>query len=118
MRMTPEEFHTWSQHLQLISEIEALVASLRSYSPIRRVNGRVNNVTGRYPSPKMGMSISFERERVEFWAIYTMERDDDILGFYEQSSRIPLSYRTFLLHAPDILHFSRSIQTSIFVLEA
>jgi len=54
------------------------------------VSGRANNITGRYPSPKMGMSIQFESDRVEFWAIYTMERDDDILEFYDQSSRISL----------------------------
>jgi len=91
--MTPEAFRNWSQHLQLTSETEALIASLRSSRPIRRVSGRANNVTGRYPSPKMGVSIQFESGHVEFWAIYTMERDDDVLEFYEQSSRIPLSYR-------------------------
>ncbi len=93
MRMTPEAFHTWSQRLRLSSETEALIASIRSSPPIRRVSGRAGNITGRYPSPKMGVSIQFESDRVEFWAIYTMERDDDVLEFYEQSSRIPLSYR-------------------------
>jgi putative transposase len=96
MRMTPEEFHTWSLHLQLTSETEALIASIRSSRPVRRVSGRAKNVTGRYPSPKMGMSIQFESERVEFWAIYMMERDDDVLEFYEQSSRIPLTLRADL----------------------
>jgi putative transposase len=85
--MTPEEFQTWSLHLQLTSETEALITSIRSSPPIRRVSGRANNVTGRYPSPKMGMSIQFESEHVEFWAIYTMERDDDVLEFYDQSVR-------------------------------
>src|SRR3989440_13036642 len=114
MRMTPEEFHTWSQHLELTPETEALIASIRSSRPIRRVSGRANNVTGRYPSPKMGMSIQFESERVEFWAIYSMERDDDILEFYEQSSRIPLSYRaksgrkTTQWHTPDFFVLRRA----------
>ena len=69
MRMTPEAFPTWSQRLQLSSETEALIASIRSSPPVRRVSGRANNITGRYPSPKMGVSIQFESERVEFWAI-------------------------------------------------
>ncbi len=73
MRMTPEAFHTWSQHLRLISETEALIASIRSSPPVRRVSGRAGNITGRYPSPKMGVSIQFESDRVEFWAIYGME---------------------------------------------
>src|SRR3981081_3683017 len=70
MRMTSEEFHAWSQRLQFTSETEVLIAAIRSSPPVRRVSGRAKNVTGRYPSPKMGMSIQFESEHVEFWAIY------------------------------------------------
>jgi putative transposase len=71
--MTPEEFHTWSQHLQLSRETEALITAIRLSPPVRRVRGRTNNVTGRYPSPKMGRSIQFESQQVELWAIYGME---------------------------------------------
>src|SRR5712691_9934407 len=105
--MTPEEFQTWSLRLQLTSETIALIAAIRESPPVRRVRGRANNVTGRYPSPKMGRSIQFESEHVEFWAIYGMERDDEVLEFYDQSSRIPLSYRarsgrnTTQWHTPD-----------------
>ncbi len=114
MRMTPEEFHIWSQHLQISETTEALIATIRSSPPIRRVSGRANNITGRYPSPKMGMSIQFESERVELWAIYGMERDDDVLEFYDQSSRIPLSYRaksgrkTTQWHTPDFFVLRRT----------
>src|SRR5258708_376383 len=113
MRMTPEAFHTWSQRLQLSSETEALIASIRESPPVRRVSGRAGNITGRYPSPKMGVSIQFESDRVEFWAIYGMERDEDVLEFYEQSSRIPLSYRaksgyrTTQWHTPDFFVLRR-----------
>lgn len=113
MRMTPEEFHTWSQRLQFTSETEALIAAIRSSPPVRRVSGRAKNVTGRYPSPKMGVSIQFESEHVEFWAIYAMERDDDVLEFYDQPSRIPLSYRaksgrkTTQWHTPDFFVLRR-----------
>ena len=114
MRMTPEEFHIWSQRLQLSKETEALIAAIRTSPPVRRVIGRANNVTGRYPSPKMGVSIQFESEHVEFWAIYGMERDDDVLEFYDQPSRIPLSYRaksghkTTQWHTPDFFVLRRS----------
>ncbi len=94
MRMTPEAFPTWSQRLQLSSETEALIASIRSSPPVRRVSGRANNITGRYPSPKMGVSIQFKSEYVEFWAIYGMERDEDVLEFYDQSSRSPVAFET------------------------
>jgi hypothetical protein len=66
--MTPEEFHPWSHHLQLTSVTEALITALGSSPPVRRVRGRTNNVTGRYPSPKMGGSIQFESQQVEWWA--------------------------------------------------
>ena len=62
MRMTAEEFHAWSQRLQFTSETEALIAAIRSSPPVRRVRGHANNITGRYPSPKMQCSIQFESE--------------------------------------------------------
>src|SRR5579859_729642 len=111
--MTPETFHTWSQHLRLSSKTESLVTSIRSSPPIRRVGGRTGNITGRYPSPKMGVSIQFESEHVEFWAIYGMERDDDVLEFYDQPSRISLNYRaksgrkTTQWHTPDFFVLRR-----------
>ena len=43
MKMTPEAFHTWCQHLGLTSETEALLASIRSSPPIRRVKSRAGN---------------------------------------------------------------------------
>src|SRR5690242_2359236 len=79
MRMTPEAFQTWSQRLQVSAETEALIASIRAAPPVRRPSGHAGNITGRYPSPKMGVSIQFESDRVEFWAIFGMERDEEVL---------------------------------------
>jgi putative transposase len=113
MKMTPEAFYSWCQRLQFSPETEALVASMRSSQPVRRVSARGKNVTGRYPSPKMGVSIQFESERGEFWAIYEMECDEDVLELYEQPSRIPLSYRarsgrrTTQWHTPDFFVLRR-----------
>ena len=72
--MTPEEFQSWSQRLQLTSETIALITTIRESPPVRRVRGRAKNVTGRYPSPKMGRSIQFESQHVELWAIYAWAR--------------------------------------------
>ncbi len=63
--LTDEEFRPWCQRLQLTSETEALIATIRESPPVRKVRGRANNVTGRYPSPKMGVSIQFESQHVE-----------------------------------------------------
>jgi hypothetical protein len=39
MKMTSEAFCTWSQHLRLSSETEALIITIRSSPPVRRVSG-------------------------------------------------------------------------------
>jgi hypothetical protein len=65
--MTSEAFHTWSQHLGLSAETKALIASIRSSPPIRRVRGCAGNITEHHPSSKMGVSIQFEKgDRVKF----------------------------------------------------
>lgn len=77
--LTTEEFRAWCQCLQLRPETEKIITTIRESLPVRKVRGRANNVTGRYPSPKMGVSIQFESQHVELWAIYAMERDDDVI---------------------------------------
>ncbi len=62
--LTTEEFRAWCQRLQLPPETEALITNIRESPPVRKVRGHVNNVTGRYPSPKMGVSIQFESQLV------------------------------------------------------
>lgn len=86
-------FSTWCQHLGLAPEVHQQIAAIRTSPPDRKVRGRVGNVTGRYPSPKMGHTIQFESQHVELWAIYAMERDDDVLEYYDQPAQIPLTYR-------------------------
>ncbi len=91
----------------LLKETEELIASIRSSPPVRKVRGRASNVAGRYPSPKMQLTIQFESQHVELWAIYGMERDDAVLEYYDQPVRIPLRYRarsghnTTQWHTPD-----------------
>jgi hypothetical protein len=86
--LTTEEFYSWCQHLQFPKETEELIASIRSSSPVRKERGRANNVAGRYPSSKMQFSIQFESQHVELWAIYGMERDEDVLEYYDQPIRL------------------------------
>jgi putative transposase len=92
--LTTEEFRAWCQRLQISPETEAFITRIRSSPPIRKVRGRANNVSGKYPSPKMQRSIQFESQYVELWGCYGMERDDDVLEYYDQSACIPLHYQT------------------------
>jgi transposase InsO family protein len=65
------------------------------------------NVSGRYPSKKMGVTIQFESHRVELAAIYEMEHDPEVLEYYDQPLPIRLEYESAkgrhvaVLHTPD-----------------
>lgn len=69
-----------------------VIEKIRKSPPSRAVGGGRNNVTGRYPSQKMGVTIQFESHRVELAAIYQMEYDDSVLEYYDQPPAIKLNY--------------------------
>src|SRR6266699_6479919 len=111
--LTNEEFSIWCQRNKIGPETEVVIQRIRTSPPARRVRGRASNMSGRYPSVKMGCSIQFESQ-VEFLAIYAMERDDDVLEYYDQPTRIQLHYRsrsghnTSPWHTPDFLVIRRN----------
>lgn len=98
---------TWYQRLELSQQARILIDHIRSSDPARRVGGRRSNVSGFYPSRKMGVTIQFESHRVELAAIYEMEHDPLILEFYDQPPAIMLDYnsangrRMAVRHTPD-----------------
>jgi putative transposase len=92
--MTPTAFQQWCKHLALPASTCKLLADIRSGDPVRRVTSRASNMSGAYPSDKMGMTIQFESHKVEFWAILVMERDPDVLEFYDQPHRFKLQYQS------------------------
>lgn len=92
--MNPSEFQHWCQTLQLPPATCELMDAIRSAPPSRRVQGRASNVSGTYPSRKMGCTIQFESHTVELWAIYQMEHDPEILEFYDQPPPFKLQYQS------------------------
>src|SRR5437899_9712024 len=82
--LDPSQFQQWCQRLQLPPTTCDLITRLRTAPPARRVQSHAENVSGRYPSRKMGVSIQFESHTVELWAIYTMEYDREVLEFFDQ----------------------------------
>ena len=114
MKLTDEGFSAWCQRNHIPPATEMYLQRIRSSPPARRVRGRASNVSGRYPSVKMGVSIQFESQHVELWAIYAMERDDDVLEYYDQPTRIQLHYKsrsgrkTSPWHTPDFLVIRRN----------
>jgi putative transposase len=100
-------FFSWCARLALTEEARAKVAAARSQNPARRVGGGRRNVSGRYPSRKMGITIQFESHRVELPFVYEVEHDLQVLEYYDQPPSIPLSYhaangrRVSVMHTPD-----------------
>ena len=106
--LSDKAFEQWCQDLALSEQTQALIAHIRASPPARRVRSAAGNVSGRYPSKKMGVSIQFESHRLELAAIHEMEHDPDVLAFYDQPGRIKLTYqgknndrRVGAIHTPD-----------------
>jgi hypothetical protein len=64
------ELAAWYQRLNLNERARKIIDQVRSSEPARRVGGGRSNVSGLYPSRKMGMTIQFESHRVELAAVY------------------------------------------------
>lgn len=81
-----------------------LIEHIRSSAPTRRVGGGKRNVSGRYPSRKMGVTIQFESHRVELAAIYEFEHDSNVLEYYDQPPSIKLDYASARGRHLGVLH--------------
>ena len=107
--MQSSEFDQWCQRLALSPATRDFLAHLRASPPVRRVQGRAQNVSGTYASRKMGVTIQFESHKVELWAIYAMEYDAQVLEYFDQPHTLPFTYqspsrRTVVAsHTPDFL---------------
>ena len=86
-----------------------LVSSVRAGEPVRAAAGRVGNVTGRYPSRKMGRTIQYESRTVEFAFVILCEIDDAVPEYFDQPCSLSLEYeskhgrRVVVSHTPDFL---------------
>jgi hypothetical protein len=55
-----DQFLYWLRKLNLSERAENLIQQIRSSNPARLVQSGRGNVSGRYPSRKMGVTIQFE----------------------------------------------------------
>lgn len=109
--LNEDDFLGWCARLGLTETARATVAAARSRNPSRHVGGGRRNVSGRYPSRKMGITIQFESHRVELPFVYEVEHDPQVLEYYDQPPSIPLAYhaangrRLSVMHTPDYFVF-------------
>lgn len=105
--LSNEDLSSWCKRLNLTVRSCEIIADVRSRPPARRVGGGRSNVSGRYPSRKMGATIQFESHRVELPVIYELEHDACVLEYYDQPPSIPLVYESSngkqlsVVHTPD-----------------
>jgi transposase InsO family protein len=102
-----EDLLAWFQRHRLPECARAIINQIRSSEPARRVGGGKQNVSGRYPSKKMGVIIQFESHRVELARIYELEHDPEVLEYWDQPPSFKLDYesahgkRVVAVHTPD-----------------
>ena len=115
--LTSEEFRDWCIELDLNEQTIQEISQIRSSPPSRRVQSPRGNVSGRYPSQKMGMTIQFESHHHELAGIYAMEYDSEVLEYYDQPPSIKLNYESAsghqvgVKHTPDFFEIGRRSAT-------
>ncbi len=112
--LSPEDLRMWYRRLGLSEASRAVIDHIRSAPPSRRVGGGHQNVSGRYPSRKMGVTIQFESHRVELAGIYEMEHDASVFEYYDQPPPLKLTYKSAkgrdltVIHTPDFFVLRRA----------
>ena len=105
--LSRDDVWLWYRHLGLSEAARSIIDSIRSSDPVRCVGGGRANVSGRFPSKKMRRVIQFESHRIELAIIYELEHDRNVLEYFDQPCRIPLSYvssrgrKVRAIHTPD-----------------
>jgi len=92
--LSEDKFSEWRKNFNLNQESIQIIKNIRNSEPSRRVGGGKRNVSGRYPSQKMGVTIQFESHKVELPFIYQLEHDDEVLEYYDQPPPFKLNYKS------------------------
>lgn len=109
--LNEDELTAYMDRLGLSEEARRAIRTIRSSEPSRNVKSGKGNVSCKFPSEKVGVTIQAESHTVELAAVYEWEHDPDVLEFWDQTPKIKVigrrnerkySWRTrpdyFLLH--------------------
>ncbi len=105
--LTSNDFAVLCLRLNLSQEAQAILSTIQSSPPTRRVGSGRKNVPVIYTSRKMGVTIQAESYKNELAGVYEMEHDPTVFAFYDQPPPIKLQYQTQngrpvgVLHTPD-----------------
>lgn len=62
-------------------------------APSRSTGAGRKNLSGRYPSIRMGVTMQFESSTLELPSLHELEHDDSVLAFCDQTPKIKLVYQ-------------------------
>ncbi|MFO1444576.1 TnsA endonuclease N-terminal domain-containing protein [Bacillus sp. Bva_UNVM-123] len=68
------------------------IEDIRHSEPVRKVGSKAKNVSGVYPSKKMGLTIQFESRTLELASIYEKEFEEEVIEYYDQPSTFTIRY--------------------------
>jgi putative transposase len=86
-------FKQWATQKGLKSTVIEMIEEIRKGDPLRKVRSGRKNVSGFYPSRKMGVTIQFESHTVELAGIYEYELDEKVIEYYDQPSQFEIEYK-------------------------
>ncbi|MGC7871819.1 DDE-type integrase/transposase/recombinase [Desulfosporosinus sp. SYSU MS00001] len=91
---------------QIPEEGRQMIERIRKSRPSRNVGGGKKNVTGVYPSQKMGFGIQFESHKNELPFIHIREHNPQVLEYYDQPPKFKMKFLykekvIGFLHTPD-----------------
>ncbi|MEH2207243.1 MAG: DDE-type integrase/transposase/recombinase [Nostoc sp.] len=89
-----KELKNFYLKLGISHQAQKVIETIRSSEPLRKVKGNARNISGNYPSLKMGRTIQFESHQVELIAIKLFyEYDDDVYEYWDQAFQFPIKYK-------------------------
>src|SRR5438270_11718958 len=92
-RLTDEEFRVWCQRNNIEPQTAAYIQRIREASPERKVHSRASNVSGRYPSMKMGFPIQLKGQKWGLGVFSPRMRVEEELELTYHPTRTKLHYK-------------------------
>jgi hypothetical protein len=91
---TDADLLAWCRAARLDDEALQIIRLIRESGPTRVAKSRSKNVSGWYPSRKMGRTIQFETHRIMLAFILEMEHDPDVIEYWDYPPQIKFPHAT------------------------
>jgi putative transposase len=92
--MSDAQFINWANQRGLTEMAKQTISNIRTAPPSRLVGTtrRQSNVSGTFPSRKMGLKLQFESRTIEWPFLYLADNDPSVLEIYDQPPAFKIGY--------------------------